>query len=644
VRSKLLLFAIVAGCSSSSAPPAVPDGCNPLVGDDCMSPFPSAFVETADSTTTTGWRVSIADSSLPLPHSGNPLSAVRLNLHDGISPSTPFIVYFAAGFDASELPTPDSIDQSVNQTSPIQIFDHATGVRVPLFAELDTNAQPGQRQALIIRPMARLQPSKRYVVALVGLHDAAGKPLVAAPFAALRDKAELNPQLKAVQSEYEDIFNALGAAGIERSSVTLAWDVYTASDADATGHVVGMRDQGLPMVPQLAWTITSMSDTPGDPNHLREVVGTFTVPSFLTDDSLTSTLNKDAAGNPVLRGMGTANFVVDIPACATTATGPLPVMVFGHGLFGDAVTELETPYMQQVGQYLCMVAVATDWIGLASYDFPTLADHVLPDFNNINIVTDRLQQAHLNAQLLTRLFLTRMKDDPALQVNGTAVTDGSEVYYYGISDGGIQGGTYMALSQDVTRGVLGVPGSEWTLLIQRSTDFSDLQQILDVVYPDPLDQQLLIALIQPEFDFTDPAGYAAHLIQSPLPNTPAKQILVQEAIHDAQVTNLSTRVFVRAIGLPGMDLEERVFGVTEMAAPLASAYTQWDVMPTPVPPTGNAPAATDNGAHGEVRKLVDLETQLKAFMTPTGQVTQTCTGPCVCDFPAGTCVNAPGTD
>jgi hypothetical protein len=109
------------------------------------------------------------------------------------------------------------------------------------------------------------------------------------------------------------------------------------------------------------------------------------------------------------------------------------------------------------------------------------------------------------------------------------------------------------------------------------------------------------------------------------------------------VTNVSTRVLARTIGLPGVDLEVPVYGVPEMPGPQPSAYTQWDVMPQPVPPDVNEAAPSDNGAHDEIRKLVDLEAQLKAFFTPTGQVTQTCTGPCVCSLPGGTCNNAPGT-
>ena len=646
VKRTFLLTILVAGCSSSpSAPPQVPDGCNPLIGDDCMTPFPSSLVETADASTATGLRVAIADSTLPSPHAGNPLTAARLNLHDGVSPSTPFVVYFKEGVDPTQLPTLATLDQSVTATSTVQVIDFATGERVPVMAELDSHAMPGARQALLIRPMVRLAPATRYVIALVGLNDANGKALAPAGFVALRDKKTLNKQLEPLVATYEDIFSKLESAGVTRKSLTLAWDVTTASDNDVIGHLVQMRDEALAMTSSLAYTITSSTDTTNDPFRFRQILGTFQVPWYLTDTtSMTATLHADAQGKPVMNGMGTANFVIDIPACAQTANGPLPVMVFGHGLFGTAPDELATPYMKQVGNYLCMVQIGTDWLGLSTPDFPVIADNVLPDFNRINIVTDRLQQAHVNAQVLTRLFLTVMKNDAALKLNGKQVTDGSQIYYYGISDGGIQGGTYMGLSQDVTRGVLNVPGCEWSLLIQRSTDFANLQQILDVEYADPLDQQLLLALLQPEWDFTDPAGFAPHLLASPLPNTPVKQILVQEAIHDAQVTNVATRVLARTMGLPGVDLETPVYGIPEMAAPQASAYTQWDVMPTPVPPDANAAAPSDNGAHGEIRKLVDLETQLQGFLAPAGQVTQTCTGPCVCNFPAGTCMNAPGTN
>jgi hypothetical protein len=407
----------VVSCGGSSAPPEAAPGCNPLIGDDCMSPFPSAFYEGSDATTATGVRVNIPDSALPVIHGGSALSGARFALHDGISPSTPFVVYFAEGVDATQLPTLATLDQSVMPTSTVQVIDVATGARVPVMAELDANytAGIGQHQALIIRPQVRLAAATRYVIALVGLNDATGKPLAPAPFVALRDNGELSKSLAAVAPRYDDIFAALKTAGVDRAQVNLAWDIVTASDADLTGHLVAMRDQALTMTSALTWTITSQTDfTSGsgsgsgsgsdagsgsgggsntDPYRLRDVVGTFQVPSFLTNDTLTAVMNVDGSGAPLLRGLGSADFAVEIPQCALTATGPLPVIVFGHGLFGTAPAELDTEYERQVGDFLCAVQIGTDWSGLAQYDFPILADDVLPNFNQLHIVTRRCSRA-----------------------------------------------------------------------------------------------------------------------------------------------------------------------------------------------------------------------------------------------------------
>ena len=624
-----LAVAAIAACSSSGPPEPKP-GCNPLIGDDCMTPWPSSFYQSA-----TG-QVAIPAGVLPSPKHTT-LGTDRLNSHDGFSPATPFIVYFKAGVDATQLPTPDALAQSITASSHVQILDFATGERVPVFAELDANATGTQRQALLIHPMVRLQPATRYVIALVGLNDAQGKPLSAPGFDALRDKTTLNSALTPLAESYEAIFAMLGQNGVERSQLTLAWDVTTASDADSTGHLMAMRDQALAMTDQLTWTITKETDTGSDSQRVRELVGTFQVPSFLTDDSLTGTLLTDSTGAPMLRdGLGSANFVVEIPACAVNATAPLPVMIYGHGLFGDAQMELDTSYQRQLGQYMCMVQVATNWIGLSMADLATVAGTVFPDFNQLHILTDRLQQAHVNAQVLTRLVLTRMKNDPAFALGSTPVIDGSSAYYVGISDGGIQGGTYMALSQDVTRGALNVPGAEWSLLMFRSFDFAQLVTLLDVNLPDPLDQQILVSLFQPEFDFTDPAGFVPHIAAS-------KQILLQEGIGDSQVTNLATRVLARELGAPGLDLEQPVDGITAGTAPLASAYTQYDIMATPAPPATDVPPDADNGVHETIRELVPVETQLKAFLAPNGQVIDVCNGaPCVCNIAAGTCALAPG--
>jgi hypothetical protein len=71
-----------------------------------------------------------------------------------------------------------------------------------------------------------------------------------------------------------------------------------------------------------------------------------------------------------------------------------------------------------------------------------------------------------------------------------------------------------------------VPGSTWNLMMLRSNDFTGLKTLLDSVYSDFLDQQILIAALQSYWDYTDPISFASHVITDPLPMTPQKRILV----------------------------------------------------------------------------------------------------------------------
>jgi hypothetical protein len=94
--------------------------------------------------------------------------------------------------------------------------------------------------------------------------------------------------------------------------------------------------------------------------------------------------------------------------------------------------------------------------------------------------------------------------------------------YDGNSQGAIMGGAFMALSPDAPRGVLGVPGMNYSTLLNRGVDWkaSPLSQLLYGFYPDKRTQQLLFALMQMLWDRAEANGYAYHMTSDPLPNTP----------------------------------------------------------------------------------------------------------------------------
>jgi len=69
----------------------------------------------------------------------------------------------------------------------------------------------------------------------------------------------------------------------------------------------------------------------------------------------------------------------------------------------------------------------------------------------------------------------------------------------------------------------------------------------------------------------------------------------------------------------------------EVEGPLDSAYTQWNTHSLPLPPVGNEPAPSDNGAHDNIRDIPQMHEQIQMFFHPDGRAVNTCGGPC--DYP-----------
>lgn len=635
-RWTLVLAAVlaVAGAACGSEPvPEIPAGCNPISLDSCYLPYPSAFYQVADSSTPTGVRMRWPAQFLPN-SDGVPFDPRRLVDADGASPATPILVYFAQGIDLAGLPTYSAMAESVAPGSRVVLVDEA-GVRVPFFVELDSNAVVGDavdQQALVIRPLHRLAPATRYVVAVRGdVRDRAGQPLQAPePFRTLRDRrATGRAEVKALAGHYEEVFALLAGVGVARDEIVLAWDFVTASEESITGPLLTMRDDALARIAAggYGYTIDEVKENP-DPRLLRQLYGTFDVPWYLEGEGAQATLALGPDGRPAFQRAGRAPFAVNVPKCAETASAPLRVVIFGHGLFGTERGEIDSDYHRSLDNDLCVIEIAGAWLGLGLEDRATTVPQVLLDVSRVYLITDKLMQAQVNFQVLAKLMKGALKDDPLLtregSAGGTPITDASELYYYGCSNGAIQGSAFMGLSPDVERGVLNVGGGPWSQLMQRSSGFSILAAAFIILYPNHADQQMLIALWQSYFDPVDPVTWAAHAIRDPLPGAPPKRILVQEALGDALVPNIGTRYLARTLGVTGLEpLVDPPFALPVAAGPLDSGYSQWDIEPSPLPANVNTPPA-DNPAHSNVRKLPDLVRQLDGFFRPDGAVTQTC--------------------
>ncbi len=622
-------------------PVASPSTCNPLaVTRECLPPFPNDFLTREDPTTPTHRRLALPQGALAAPMGTTPIEMAPFNRADGWPTSEPIVAHLGVALRASDLTDIRHPERSMEATNPIAVFDMATGRRVPFLAEMDANAHDPSRAALIIRTLEPLAFGTRHVVAIRRtVRTAAGdEPPPSPGFVALRDNQHSDdPRIEAARARYEEVFTFLARQGFARDELYLAWDWTTASRQHVLGPILSMRQEvfrragvagGIP------YTIDRVQNDPNS-NTARIVYGTFTPPNYLRDDN---TLQFAADGSAVLQSAPLSYpFTMVIPARARRTPGPLPLVVFGHGVFGrgeDYLTgNIGTRLIQPLAEEAGAVVVATNWIGLSGDDQALLVTQVVPNINRVTLVTDRLVQSLVNNLSLIELSVGAMGRDPMVRVGDGNVIDPSRVYYYGVSLGGIQGSSLVSVSRHITRAVVAVPGGSWSNILPRSIVYSPIKMFIDMRYPDPLLQTQFVALLQGRFDHTDGINLATLAFRAPLDDAPRGRVVVmQEAIGDCQVPNLTTRMLARAFGVRQMTPSvEPVFGLMEATSPSdGSALAQYELpdhLTRYTPPDTDLVPERDNDTHSDSVSLPSALAQVRSLFE-TGTVVQRCDGTC----------------
>ncbi|HTJ42449.1 MAG TPA: hypothetical protein VL463_10170 [Kofleriaceae bacterium] len=640
---------VASACGGNDNPGGIKDQCNPLGGTACLQPWPSSLYLKPDATTKTGYRVALPIEAMPTNTDDIAIDPAPFNRWDGFSPSGPIVASFSTGVSADGLPPYNDIQKSLAADSPVVLLDLDTGDRAPFFAEVDMNAPDPTQRALIIRPMIRLAPKHHYGVGVrTAVHAADGGPLPIAPaFADLvAGKPATHPLLAGHEAEFQELFAKLETAGVPRTDLVLAWDFRTASDEFLTSDLLTMRDLAIPAIgtngANLSFTAHQVTVSNPVVHALYE--GTFKSPNFLTaGENLGSVITRGADGLPSMSGMRDANFAAVIPKCTETMNGPVPVMVFGHGLFGSGANYLDDDFLQSVSNDFCFVIVAGDFIGLTSRQLQ-LAATAANDFNMSGSLAEMLEQSVVDFIALEQLVRGPLKDAPEFQVNGHSVIDPTQVYYLGGSLGGIMGNTFMAYDPNILRGGLGVPGGVWSMMFERSQAWSLLQGPAESSYPDFYEAQNLIAFLGMRMEPVDPVTTATHVLADPLPGTPVKQLDLYETLGDCLVNNLATETMARTMKLKviGPSLKQP-WGLEVTTDPQANALTIYDEHRTPLPPTTNVPPATDNGTHSGVNKRAAVLRQVHDFLLG-GSITNQClqgSSPAPCDCATGVCDGIP---
>ena len=536
-----------------------PEHCDFLDNTACLHPWPNDYYLKDDATSATGKRLNLGPESTPANIGGTHISVTDINRGDGFSPGNLIVLKIPgldtpAAFENNDFVTLEDLHAYDDPAQRILLIDAETGERQPIWAELDANptstdpkdGNPGgintnpsntEPVNIIVRPARNLEWGHRYIVAFRDLKDAGNNP-IAAPlgFRVYRDN------LPTRQSVVEDrrshmngvIGDLVNKAGVDRSSLYMAWDFTVASQESVTGRALQVRDDAFARLgdnnlanrviegesPDIEITYvcdryenpdvnTPVSDgcrngpnppagtdrrpsVPGS-NLIRVIDGYLKdVPCYLNQDGCPTGSQFNFKADHTIDF--NPSFKMDVPfrCFIPTAVQPggenTPVTpgqagIYGHGLLGD-LNQITSAGPTNVGNEGGSVWCGANWDGFSTNDLGTVIQ-ALTNMSNFPKMADRMVQGFVNFMLIQRAMIhpegfaqqAAFQLDPdgagsSDPVSTIDVSAGANTrgIYMGISQGGIMGGALMALTPDSDYGVLGVPGMNYSTLLRRSVD------------------------------------------------------------------------------------------------------------------------------------------------------------------------------
>jgi hypothetical protein len=566
----------------------------------------------------------------------------------------------------SKLPYLTDVQASLDDKSPTLLINAATGEKVAHWTELDYSGERipvGQmeRKTLLIWPAEPLEYGTHYIVAIRDVRDSSGALVQASEsFTSLRDDLQSpNPDVEGKREMFEELLKIVEtSAEVERDGLQLMWDFTTTSKFTMTNRLVHARDDALARLDagEFSYNITRVEDEPNE-DIARSISGTFQVPFYLNRDCKGMAdicsdvrLVMDGEGNPVFQGYAEFGFEMLIPR-SLVAEGASPGVLhqYGHGLLGSR-TEINYGSQRALridADRFGWILLSTDWIGMSDIDTPSIIAVLSDDLGDFAMVPDRSVQGVVNALYLMRLAKGPLSEDPIFLVGpeGRSVIDKNfgpaNPIYSGNSQGGILGGVYMAASQDVERGVLGVPGVAYSMMMPRSSGTGDmLISLIKARYSDPVSLMIAMHMVQMLWDRAEPSGFMATVNgEDRLPNTPSHQVFMHYSLGDSLVSWLSTFMQARSVNAVTFEsnvkydeVGEELFGFefakdTEVIEG-RSIMVGFEYEGVPIAEFRNLPPNSETDTHEYTRKTEACRIMMDMFFR-TGGISNVCEGPCI---------------
>jgi hypothetical protein len=530
-----------------------------------MSPFPDDNWLAPDSSTPTGYRVSLS----PPPREAD-VQILYLALMnetsslDGFSPIGGIVIELSAPPDTDSLPlTPQA---SLEPSAPVRLFDltpgsETFGQRVPFELTPISRALEDQPidHSLVLYPSIPLTPQGRYAVVVTRDGRAEdGRSFEPSPFMTAvlgpEQPGEAIPITQARELLSDGVLDVLAdesavSPPIEASDLALVFRVSIRSTDDIPLTPLSMKEQILSRPPP-SYTISSVS--PGAGPVAAVVRGTWQPPNWRENQYF---ISRDENGDPQITGSLSVDFVLALPEAAES--GPVPVVMFQHGSPGSA----EQVYTEALGS----LAEA----GFAVIGFTdTLNRELGQDLDHQNTVGFQTlvtqfrfphfaMQTYGDQMAFLRVIEQLGSLDRVPLPSGDGVPDldlQAPLTYVGLSMGSVHGSAFLPYAPEIKAAALGAGAQRQAEQFFNGGAFIDnFPPALRALLPHatPIDYWVGLSIFQMIFDHQDAHHHAAHLYRDRLQvagTTRKASVLLAEAVGDTVMPNSLTRSLAWTFG------------------------------------------------------------------------------------------------
>lgn len=580
--------------------------CDPLDDTECALPFPSFHHMVRDPSTPTGWKVNLRERTL-FPLRGH-FAAVPefVQQLDGFSTMAPMLFYLPGLKEAHEagihqLQGHRDIANSVTAKSATLLLDVTTQILVAHSAEIDY-LDP-TRPLVMLFPAQPLKHNTHYAVAVINAKGVDGARLPPTP-GMLNLLSDLSSER--LTRYLAKVIPALENAApwfsfmTDPQSLQLLFDFHTISKDSQLGPVRAVRDATISTVTSERWNWNRHVRTNRVIDHdcenesiARTVYAEIDSPWFLAvagPGSRYASMDQDAVRSGRPKHHGIAKFVVRIPCSVKAAALGLQegkpvraVLDFGHGLFASKEESAED-FLADMANRNGYVLIAMDWRGMSVYDLLVVAKVLLSSPSLFSSLRDNLIQGFANKYALQDFARKKMlsmywfrftslnPSVPSFQDNIVPTYENKQpsFVFYGISQGGILGAGYVALSgvtKLIDRAVLGSAGTPFALILTRSLDFTRYDQIMLLNFQNNRHVRIFLAIGQMAWDSVEASGVLATPVEEPYP-----RILIQAGLGDAVVPVIASEALARGFNASIVsETPRQIFGIPRGAAGTAAS-------------------------------------------------------------------------